>query len=58
MDINDKVVTHHGETGIIVRPAPKTTVYDWWVSFKATTRDGKNITCCEPYRKSELTKVD
>ena len=54
MNINDKVVTFQGESGVIVNSWDRDDdQYHWWVELHFTA-DGKEYTSRIPYKESEL----
>ena len=55
MKINDKVLTHQGESGVVLKPWDRDDgQYHWWVELKFTV-DNKEYTSIIPYKESELT---
>jgi len=58
MDIGDKVLTHQGESGVILKPWSRDDgQYHWWVELHFTS-DNKEYVSVIPYNKSELTVED
>ena len=58
MDIGDKVLTHQGESGVILKPWSRDDgQYHWWVELNFTA-DNKEYVSVIPYNKSELTVED
>jgi len=54
MNINDKVITFQGESGVIVKPWDRDDgQYNWWVELKFTLC-GQEYTTRIPYKESEL----
>ena len=56
MKEGDKVKTHMGEYGYILRPCPKYMIYHWWVEIHFTI-GGEERTSIEPYNKRELEVI-
>ena len=54
MDIGDKVLTHQGESGVVLKPWDRDDgQYHWWVELHFTV-DNKEYTSVIPYHESEL----
>ena len=58
MDIGDKVLTHQGESGVILKSWDRDDgQYHWLVELQFTA-DNKKYTSVIPYHKSELEFID
>lgn len=58
MNIGDKVVTKHGEEGILEkRWDHNDSSYDWWIRINFTF-EGKDYITTEPWKEKELKKVN
>ena len=58
MDIGDKVLTHQGESGVVLKSWDRDDgQYHWWVELHFTA-DNKEHVSVIPYNKSELTVED
>ena len=54
MNIGDKVLTHQGESGVVLKPWDRDDgQYHWWVELHFTA-DNKEYTSVIPYHESEL----
>ena len=53
LKIGDRIKTHKGESGVIIREAEYWMQYDWWVEINFVD-NGKEYVTMEPYRTEEL----